>query len=167
MFWGKLWKLLCTCEESTGCSLSTDLWRQPPVWRYWNMAWPNSQFDVWIFFFWDCFSTLPDSPNDQDPLMDCQWWWGRTWLWPGRWKPSLTRWPLHQPEEEWELLDSPAIGMCFWIRWIGNSPCRAWWELSCYSILCRSGSSPLREFLGKYLSSSHWKVVDNKHFCKY
>ena len=128
VFWEdlwKIWKLLCTCEESTGCSLSTDLWRQPLEWRYWNMAWPNSQFDVWIFFFWDCFSTLPDNLNDQGPLMDCQWWWGRTWLWPGRWKPSLTRWPLHQPGEEWELLDSPARGTCFWIRWIGNSPCRA------------------------------------------
>ena len=81
--------------------------------------------------------------NDDD-------WWGCsagcTWLWPGRWKPSLNPWPLHQPEEEWELLDSPTRGMFFWISWIKNSPCKAWWELSCYSILCRSGSSPLRDY---------------------
>ena len=36
-----------------------------------------------------------------------------------------------------------------WLVWFRNSPCTAWWELFCFSILCRSGFSPLIKALPK------------------
>ena len=66
---------------------------------------PSLTFQLWIHFIF--LLTLPDSPNDQDPSMDCQWWWGRTWLWPGRWKPSLAHQLPHQPGAGGERLHLP------------------------------------------------------------
>ena len=39
----------------------------------------------------------------------------------------------------------------------GVSPCRAWWELFCCSISCRSGSSPLIKLSWEFFSfQAHW-----------
>ena len=102
-------------------------WFSPIVMHFHDFTLPafchSLTFQLWIHFIF--LLTLPDSPNDQDPLMDCQWWWGRTWLWPDRWKPSRA----HQ------LPHRPGARSCIYLAADFKGRLSKWWKLTLYSLM--------------------------------